>query len=345
MSAGGDTMNQPATGQLGSMQSEREVPFQFSGAGGEFFRIWIVNLFLTIVTLGIYSAWAKVRTANYFYGNTHLDGNSFRYLAKPMTILKGRAIALVVLLLYVLVSELYPAFAGLFGLAFLVAMPWLITRSLRFNAVNSAYRNVRFNFTGSYGEAASAFILWPMAAVLTAGILFPVALKKQHEFVVNNHQYGTAGFDLDCSAGDFFKAVFAAVGIGVVVVIAGSLLSFLGEWAGFVAVALAYLAAFAFYRAQVFNIVYGGTRIGDHRLQASMTPGGFLALVLGNALLVVLTLGLAYPLVRIRTARFKAAHLNAVIAGSLDNFVAGETEKVGALGEQLGEMMDLDIGL
>ncbi|MED5348372.1 MAG: DUF898 family protein, partial [Pseudomonadota bacterium] len=42
--------------------------FQFHGEGGEFFRIWIVNLVLSIVTLGIYSAWAKVRTKRYFYG-------------------------------------------------------------------------------------------------------------------------------------------------------------------------------------------------------------------------------------------------------------------------------------
>lgn len=342
---GNSEMNQPVAEPVQDMQSEREVPFQFSGEGGEFFRIWIVNLFLTIVTLGIYSAWAKVRTASYFYGNTHLDGSSFRYLAKPMTILKGRAIALAVVLVYVLVSELYPALAGLFSIAFLVALPWLITRSLRFNAINSAYRNVRFNFTGSYGEAASAFILWPMAAAITFGILFPLALKKQHEFVVDRHQYGTADFNLDCSTGDFFKAVFAAVGIGVLFIITGSLLSFLGDWTGFITIGLGYLAAFAFYRAQLFNVVYGGTRIGPHRLQASMPPGGFMALVLGNALLVVLTLGLAYPLARIRTARFKAAHLSTVIAGSLDHFVAGESEKVGALGEQLGEMMDLDIGL
>ena len=53
------------------------LPFEFRGNGGEYFRIWIVNLLLTIVTLGIYSAWAKVRRLRYFYGNTFLDGQSF----------------------------------------------------------------------------------------------------------------------------------------------------------------------------------------------------------------------------------------------------------------------------
>ncbi len=31
-----------------------EVALQFTGKAGEYFRIWIVNLCLSIVTLGIY---------------------------------------------------------------------------------------------------------------------------------------------------------------------------------------------------------------------------------------------------------------------------------------------------
>ena len=35
-------------------------PFKFTGKASEYFGIWIVNLFLSLITLGIYSAWAKV---------------------------------------------------------------------------------------------------------------------------------------------------------------------------------------------------------------------------------------------------------------------------------------------
>ena len=50
---------------------------EFTADAGEYFRIWIVNLALTIVTLGIYSAWAKVRKRRYFYGHTRIDGETF----------------------------------------------------------------------------------------------------------------------------------------------------------------------------------------------------------------------------------------------------------------------------
>ena len=67
--------------------------FTFGGTGSEYFRIWVVNILLTVLTLGIYSAWAKVRRMQYFYRNTRLAGAGFDYHAEPLAILKGRIIA------------------------------------------------------------------------------------------------------------------------------------------------------------------------------------------------------------------------------------------------------------
>ncbi|MGI9420607.1 MAG: DUF898 family protein, partial [Geminicoccaceae bacterium] len=74
--------------ELTAPEEERSgLPFAFTGRAGEYFGIWIVNLLLSIVTLGIYSAWAKVRTRRYFYGNTKLADSTFDYLASPVQIL------------------------------------------------------------------------------------------------------------------------------------------------------------------------------------------------------------------------------------------------------------------
>jgi len=80
----------------------QEHPFEFTGDGWEYFKIWIVNLLLTILTLGIYSAWAKVRRLHYFYRNTLLAGASFEYHGTPIAILKGRLIAFALFLVYTL---------------------------------------------------------------------------------------------------------------------------------------------------------------------------------------------------------------------------------------------------
>ena len=62
---------------------------RFGGSAGEYFKIWIVNLALTIVTLGIFSAWAKVRSRRYFNGNTFLGDHNFDYHGQPLRILIG----------------------------------------------------------------------------------------------------------------------------------------------------------------------------------------------------------------------------------------------------------------
>lgn len=49
---------------------------------------------LTILTIGIYSAWAKVRTMKYFYQNTYVPGRNFDYRATGKQILIGRLIVI-----------------------------------------------------------------------------------------------------------------------------------------------------------------------------------------------------------------------------------------------------------
>src|SRR5882762_3056977 len=75
-------------------------PLHFTGNGAEYFGIWIVNLLLTIVTLGVYSAWAKVRRLQYFYRHTEVAGSSFDFHGAPIRILIGRVIALGMLIAY-----------------------------------------------------------------------------------------------------------------------------------------------------------------------------------------------------------------------------------------------------
>ncbi len=89
----------------GDSEPEEELEFKFDGNGFEYFKIWIVNIVLTILTLGIYSAWAKVRNQQYFYGHTELTGTRFEYLAKPINILIGRLLVVPVVIAGNFLSE------------------------------------------------------------------------------------------------------------------------------------------------------------------------------------------------------------------------------------------------
>jgi uncharacterized membrane protein YjgN (DUF898 family) len=128
------------------VESMRILPFEFRGDGTEYFKIWIVNIFLTLITLGIYSAWATVRNNRYFYGNTFVDGTSFSYLAKPLQILKGRIIAVVVFALFVGLAGAFPLAGAILYLILGFAAPYIYNQSLAFKMRNTSYKNIQFRF-------------------------------------------------------------------------------------------------------------------------------------------------------------------------------------------------------
>jgi len=162
----------------------------FTGSGSEFFGIWIVNILLTAITLGIYAAWAKVRTQKYFYNNTLLMNSGFDYTADPATILKGYIIAAVIFIAVYGVMFVFPPFAVVVAIAMILIAPWIIVKSLAFNAKHSVYRGIRFKFNEDFGGAFGTFVGWPLLSGITLGILGPMAVQRQHRFIVNNHSYG-----------------------------------------------------------------------------------------------------------------------------------------------------------
>lgn len=133
----------------------------FSGRAGEYFKIWIVNVFLTVITLGIYLARAKVRTRRYFYWNTHLAGHNFDYLAKPGAILLGHALVTLCLIGINRTEELWPNVGWYLSTLAYFSVPWLVYKAHRFKARYSCYRGIRFSFAGTILEAYKAWALLP----------------------------------------------------------------------------------------------------------------------------------------------------------------------------------------
>lgn len=211
--------------------------FEFTGKTKAFFAIWIVNILLTIVTLGIYSAWATVRTNKYFYNNTSLDGDHFDYLAKPISILIGRIIAVIGLSVWAFINVSNPAAGGALMLLILALFPVLYVRSIGFQLKMTKYRDIRFNFIGSYGQAYIAILLKPLAAYIIVGaaivitalvikpisvvlavivgvgigialalapLLFAWVIKGIHQYTLNNTRYGDLLFSTSITTKDIF---------------------------------------------------------------------------------------------------------------------------------------------
>jgi uncharacterized membrane protein YjgN (DUF898 family) len=320
------------------------IPFEFNGSGSEYFRIWIVNILLSLATLGIYSAWAKVRNKQYFYGNTRLNGGGFEYLASPTQILKGRALVGGILIAYWGLGVVLPYVDAAFFLAFVFLFPWLIVRSLAFNAHNSAWRNIRFGFSAGYRDAFKIYILWPLLAALTLGIFSPYAFYRQKKFLVENSSFGQSRFSFNATWKDYYRIVMVAslLALLAVAVVGISALTF----PPLMLLALPiYLYVFAYFSVKSGNLFYQSSRLGRHRLDSSMEVRGYLFIVLTNTLATAATLGIFHPWAKVRTLRYKAQHLSLLPAGDLNVFVAAKQSAVSAVGDASGDFFDFDLGL
>lgn len=202
------------------MSGQKLTQVEFTGKTSEYFGIWIVNLLLTVLTFGIYSAWAKVRRKKYFYNNTLIENVGFDYHAKPVTILKGRIIAFVFFIGYVFGGQVHPFVSAFFVILFFLALPWLVVRSSLFNARNTSHRGLRFDFVGTVGEAARVFILLPILAAFSLWLAFPYVSHQKNKFLMSNHKFGLSQFDMQATVGSFFK-VYWVVFIPFIVAIIG----------------------------------------------------------------------------------------------------------------------------
>jgi uncharacterized membrane protein YjgN (DUF898 family) len=312
------------------------IPFEFRGNGMEYFKLWVVNILLTILTLGIYSAWATVRNRRYFYSNTYLSGDSFAYLAEPLQILKGRIIAVVVFALVSVLLSIRPDLSFLLIVLSLFVTPFIFNASKAFQLRNSAYKNIQFRFYGTYGEAFMVLVIWPLAALITLGILYPVAVKKLNEYTVSKSVYGDAKFEFNASIEEYYMIFIHLGGLGVLSFIFSLIL-------GASVVLLApfiYLGAFVYWYVATTNLFYTRSTLAEHGFRANITILGYTKVLLTNLLLIVLTLGLYHAAAKVRMTKYLCSCIEMKVDGSLDNFTAAEKENVSALGEQLGDVFD-----
>ena len=200
---------------------KKTTPVIFQGKTSEYFGIWIVNLLLSLITLGIYSAWAKVRRKKYFYNNTLIDNVGFDYHAKPISILKGRLIAVAFFILYGMSASIHPALPAVFLLIFFIALPWLVVHGSIFNARNTSHRGLRFDFVGTLRQAAKVFIGLPMLILPTLGLIMPYLAHEKSQFLVNNHRFGLSQFDMQPVVKKYYKVYFIAMVLPVFIAIIG----------------------------------------------------------------------------------------------------------------------------
>lgn len=362
-----------------SPEKPRVLKVEFRGSAREYFRIWAVNLCLTLLTVGIFSAWAKVRKKRYFYSHTTLDNTPFQYLGQPLPILKGRIVAVALFLLWYLSSHFFTNLMPVVIVLAVVLAPWIMVRSAAFNARYSAFRNMTFSFNANYWSGCLTLYAWGLIPLLIiGGFLFwrwqeprlmgvailaftfyvPFWLARIKRFLVQHTLFGSIAGKLSITGGNFyfiyFKAGLIVTGLGI---LAGLLAFAFGKLLGdlltdavkpilaLLPLYLAYLVAYAYSQAKTGNLVWNNMQLGPLRFQSILTGRGLAWLYLTNGLAILLSFGLLIPWAVVRSFRYRAERLRGLMQGEWSAFRGSEASSVQAAGAEVGEMFDLDFSL
>jgi len=343
----------------------QEIPFQFTGKAGEFFRIWIVNTALTIVTLGIYAAWAKVRHTRYIYNHLDLGGHRFDFHANPVRILIGNIIVSVLFVTYTFSGLLHPFLPLTVLLVFLPLFPWLYYKAIRFRAHNTSYRNIRFRFKGTLGESYLINLVLGLAIPITFGLLYPYQAFRRKQYIWSNMAFGATPFRFTGSEGPFFKYYLLAFGIAVAGYFLAStafltlfvLVGALGQvepdivyvvssqlFSVFVAFVVIGFAT-QLLRAKIHNYVFSELALGSQvRFRCDLEVGKLFSIFFTNGLAIVFSLGLLIPWAKIRMVCYVTSRMSVEAQTDLDSFVATTTPEDSALGEAAADFGDFEIG-
>ncbi|MCI0370965.1 MAG: DUF898 domain-containing protein [candidate division NC10 bacterium] len=305
----------------------------FHGAGGSLFGIHIVNIFLTIITLGIYSFWGRVRVRNYLLSETEFEGDRFAYHGTGRELLNGYLKAMLVFGIPLALLNFVPDLLDLgvvvkavaavlaYGII-MVFVPLAMVGARRYRLSRTSWRGIRFSFRGRVADFMKLFVRGALLTPVTLGLYYPFFDTRRYAFMTSHSHLGNRKFDFDGSGRDLFGSFVLA------------LLLFLPT-----------LGLYWFwFLAKKQRYFWDHTSCGVARFHSTVTGGRLLLLRLGNLLLLVVTLGLGWPWVLVRNARFACAYLT--LEGPLD--LAGiqqEAQVATATGEGLAGFLDVDFAL
>jgi uncharacterized membrane protein YjgN (DUF898 family) len=258
----GGESSAPAPHFAGGHAAPQRLTIEFTGSGSEYFRIWIVNLLLTIVTLSFYRPFAKARRLAYFHGNTLVGGQPLGFHGNPWKMLRGYLLMLLFAVAYGVGSRLSPMAALVALGSFALLWPALWRASLQFRLANTSWRGLRLAFTGDLRGAYVAMIPgvlpWlgfiaasvlmqpgdaegaahaapPTTAMVALGLSFvamlallPWSLALVKRYQHGHYAYAAQRSQLDASVGSFYVFALKCLLIGVAIMVVTGLAMWLG---------------------------------------------------------------------------------------------------------------------
>lgn len=375
----------PPQASVGDPATRSQNRIRFTGSGSEFFRIWVVNLLLTLVTLTLYWPFARARRLTYFHNHTEVHGDALGFHGDPWKMFKGHLVLLVVGGTYAGLLYLWPSYEWIGLVLMALAWPALWRASLGFRMRNTSWRGVRFDFEGSLAQSYKVLLPFFLPAIglsmvpffiksdpeavkwvgwvsLTLSglffLFFPWLLARMYRYQHGGFRFAQERSVLNLETPSlywlffsffllFFALILVLMGLGFWLVrhLAWSPAVAIPVLVG-VGYFVSFIVIYSLAAVKIQNRLWSNTASTHIRMNSDLSFWRYLGLTTMNWVLIVLTLGFYWPFAAVRAARMRLQAVTVEIEGDVGSWVSQVTPgSRGVLGDASGDYFGLDLGI
>lgn len=349
----------------------------FMGRGDAFFGIFITNVFLSLITVGLYWPWAKAARLRFLWQETEFGGSRFTFHGTGRELFVGMIKALVIfgviylaqIVLNTTTTTVLRFTAGVVVLAgFFLVPPLAIYGALRYRLSRTSWRGIHAGYRGTLGALLRIQLKGILLSGLTLGIYLPWFWAERYREIMSNIRLGSVRFHFRGTGRDLFKiylpylivvAVMVVMGIVAGIAVFASLhgggsggaaalvglivLIYLVIFACYIALAVLYFRTATLSQRYIVNHLEIEHQGMFYPMRSTVNVWKVVEVKLVNWLLMAVTLGLAWPYVTIRNLKLWMDTTE--IDGTLDpdGIVQTEEDFRDASGDDMVTLFDIEV--
>jgi uncharacterized membrane protein YjgN (DUF898 family) len=290
-------------------------------------------MLLTVITLGFYYFWGKVKVRQYILSQTEFEGDRLAYHGTGKELLIGFLKASLLFFIPLIFLNIGPEVIGspivkiiagiLVYFLVIVFIPFAMIGARRYRLSRTSWRGIRFSFRGKTLEFMKLFMWGSFLTTITLGLYYPIFETRRYAFLMSGSYFGNEKFKFNGNGRELFGPYLIALLL---------VLPTLGLY-------------WFWFLARKQRYFWEHTSFDTLRFRSTVTGRALLNLVIGNFLLMIITLGVAWPWIMVRTIRFTFKYLTLEGPLALEK-IRQEAQRASATGEALDGFMDsgLDFG-
>jgi len=303
---------------------------KFHGKGSTYFGIVALNVVLTVITLGLYYPWAKAAYRKYVWNETEFKDSRFIFNGTGKEMFKGFLIAYVIFIgFYASIASISFFTYGwifilLFYLLLLILIPFAVYGAWKYRVSRTSWRGIFFQFDGNQREFIKLFVGQLLLVIVTFGIYGAWFRVKIQKYLLSHTRIGNLRLNFHGEGIDLF-----------VINLVGFFLSYITLFL--------YLPIFIKKR---FDFSVDHTSLSDgnntRAFRSELSNGTAWKVLMSNFLLLVITVGLAFPWTFVRSMRMFCEHALVPDNFDFDNLAQADKSYKDATGDEMSDILDID---